>query len=1576
VDDEVVVNAPSAEEKAPSASPSAPAPAPSSEQQSHHDSKRSSGKQPAKQHYRATKVHAQWLKKARDAKEIADGVRRAEAARYRALNNELAQLIDDTNESQVVTVAINADVLEGLEGMLKSPHWRTTMKAVLRAIKVDCLAEEDILKRVCHWHPAVPWYVREAIPMLGLLRVRAQLSYLEDMVQVVNHEAALASTWSRWRLQNVEARGNLNYVEDNCDPHSLRSEHLRLCLDQPLLAVTHCLVTSDDLDNHVAAMMLAMSCKSVSSVVFGSSDCPQPPICFHRIVQPTQNTVKLDLHLRIKIWKAMDDAREQWNKGLHSSMQLATMNATINAIRSWCFLYDELPNTNTLSAAISQFAGDQRYNREMNLFCLQQARSILQLVSDDDTSDDDLEEAPAAGGDERDSADDDDVSSGQSELQKLAAVRDGNMHMLSAASDWFIPDLTARPGGTSSSLFQVTKEEATPQEVLEHYCKFVVEQIEGDMTAENHVLCFKMHMPSQEENELGHFKYCVCVVHNATPGAYAGRVVMTYDDRVCRGRPVAPGMYSDGMDVREYSTENYGQSYSVAEFRAISLFQHKCRDHAHVLSKLTKLLHVKLPWVELKSAVAMPPRNRPENTPSCAFDTVILDALTVHTLTGGNVSGMSRKWNALCTALDEMPPDMSPQQISEYRGEVTKLAHAVRSEFMNGMAIARVVASTLINWPGGQPALDKVNHLWSMFQQFMLNPAKSTRRQLKAIAAAQPKSVGAEHVAVEPKSVGAEAEDVAVEPKSVGAKDVEMELKEDSARGRKLMAAKAGDKQQQTSAKAKTKSQKVLRQQTSAKARSQFESQLQAAVVHAYSGQQDLTREDWAAQIQANHVHSSQDGSSLTDVEVGDMQKVWTAKAKVEAERTVFFTDMSHQHPGMKNIFVYGGRRLTQQQLPHKAKLEEQAIQLRSHDGVPFITNCGRLLHVIAHEQTPILSDDEDDVQASAPLEPEVLVWFLPIVKMQKEHVKKSWPEVLAESPELRTASTFILCMYQCAHQGSSGEVDTKGGEFHILCADFRSDDHGDLCVDLFTERLDELHHNYWIDPNNHGPVEAGSELDQRFKLRALVTAHAKAAKQGVHVGQFLPSFTVRKFNTKNTAAGHLREECYGPVNKIPSSASDFSFSDFTKEQTRLRSSRDEFSPRAARLPAGSVSPKETGKSPGSHSNTGKNKGGGLYNGSKDELPCRFCPATVQRLGMIKHEEHHLIKSHPMLKSRLDLRQAVDQNIYTPTVMVVEATGEKYAIGKKGSKRNKDDRPLRVPFKDDTTKPLSHKPEQRGQQVPRPRRGQRDQPGADDPELDIDDSSQLPANSDEEKPAKQPKKKVRQSDGDEKPAKQPKKKPAIPKKKPAIQSESDSDSDSEATESDSESDDHHKTVAKHSRHNRRSRHSSKHSRHTGRKHSRHNRRSRHSKHRRHSNSDDEDSRSRSEDKRRSKRSKPDTEAQEAKGEAQQAKGEEKHRRRKAKRKRKRTRKDSSTSSESDSDSDSTISSSESADEEVRRKKQKKRKKHSRHHQSQDNLSHDLSNWIQLEEKLAEQRREDGRIAGLKVLHAKHQHSKW
>jgi hypothetical protein len=63
---------------------------------------------------------------------------------------------------------------------------------------------------------------------------------------------------------------------------------------------------------------------------------------------------------------------------------------------------------------------------------------------------------------------------------------------------------------------------------------------------------------------------------------------------------------------------------------------------------------------------------------------------------------------------------------------------------------------------------------------------------------------------------------------------------------------------------------------------------------------------------------------------------------------------------------------------------------------------------------------------------------------------------------------------------------------------------------------------------------------------------------------------------------------------------------------------------------------------------------------------------------------------------------------------------------------------------------------------------------------------------------------------------------------------------------------------------------------------------------------------------------------------------------------------------------------------VRRKKRSKhhrRKSHKRKrdesHDGHNTLCDEIGQWIELEEKLADQRREDGRIARLKVIQARH-----
>jgi hypothetical protein len=136
--------------------------------------------------------------------------------------------------------------------------------------------------------------------------------------------------------------------------------------------------------------------------------------------------------------------------------------------------------------------------------------------------------------------------------------------------------------------------------------------------------------------------------------------------------------------------------------------------------------------------------------------------------------------------------------------------------------------------------------------------------------------------------------------------------------------------------------------------------------------------------------------------------------------------------------------------------------------------------------------------------------------------------------------------------------------------------------LEVWAERLDEVSRDYYIDPWNQvlgcvrfagrgcccccswlllklfvaaevwnqGVIQLGSEINAKFKLRAVTCAHVTASKTGKHLGQILEGWRVRPDNQKTSADGFLRRESHGPVGKVGSTAtgSDFSISEIPRQ--------------------------------------------------------------------------------------------------------------------------------------------------------------------------------------------------------------------------------------------------------------------------------------------------------------------------------------------------------------------------------------------------------------------------------------------
>ena len=750
----------------------------------------------------------------------------------------------------------------------------------------------------------------------------------------------------------------------------------------------------------------------------------------------------------------------------------------------------------------------------------------------------------------------------QQAAMERGCIRDMDLFTLTEASKVFT--LPVRGMCTADTMLYGCKGSVGVGECVQQYIRFMKETLSWDEGATDDLLSMKLHRPGAG-GAMGHYTYCMVDVRSM-------QLVVRHD-----------GLKRDGfIDLERMSISDFEAMHdadtSVSQVRMI---RRSARRMDVSLADLLSQLLVggdSLEWTVFKTPMPLPPIPQVQSLPTCAFDSCIVELAVLA---------------AVCIRSPVLWPESMTKQhwlqnqsfLSDGNPPEAGYLDFLRFEIMTAMCVARVACVGGMQWQGsivdsgsGLPLCDVSEFVLGMgmpkgyhFRAYYFDEDPPTAVAARMIAEPVFKATKTE--------AQYQAEQALALQEVISKKTAQNVVNSGGGRTGRLDA--------------------VLER------KQDFSVRATAALALAYSGQQDLSKEQWRQQLLLH----TPDGDADELEEFGIAQ----------AAKIMWVTDMSQAHPGMKTLCCFGGTRLTASKMQHKKDFEALPVKERPYDVVPLLKNLGRAMNAIAYEY---FGPGTRDKEAELPEQSQVVVLlpFLRLVAITKAMQNLIWDEC-REFPEVKDSNIYILHMFQLRSDAGRQPVDTvnvdcRSGALQVLCAEYVMGDDSKWQVMYFTERIDEIQDGYYIDPFNAGPVQSLSALDHKFKLRGSLRAVVDGAKEAKFAGDILRGGKVSRDNQKTSATGLLRRQSTAPLSAIGSLTSAYSISEDAVNKSQV-SDAETAAPEAVVAPpedAVGPSPKHTKSSVKSKLKqavtpsapaTPTKRGGSHANGADDVLICR-----------------------------------------------------------------------------------------------------------------------------------------------------------------------------------------------------------------------------------------------------------------------------------------------------------------------------------------------------------------------------------
>ena len=463
----------------------------------------------------------------------------------------------------------------------------------------------------------------------------------------------------------------------------------------------------------------------------------------------------------------------------------------------------------------------------------------------------------------------------------------------------------------------------------------------------------------------------------------------------------------------------------------------------------------RLDWCTMLMPMAIPPVKRKQMWATCTADVCVMEA-------------------ALLAAICFVPPirlprSLAPETYQRPRtadGKMADITHLafVRRELLHAVVYARVTSVAGKSWPGetgdavnGLPLTD-VNTVWmsladpatflGVFEE--QTPTQALARLCRKRALKSPQQA-AEDMLAERKAAYNKAESklaIAVEPGASRKQDVTYK-------------------------------------------KNLFLERAERGLELAISGRKELTELEWVEAIRP----------ALTELSETELLSHIASRAvagKKEAAKVCLLVDMTNAHPQMRTRAVLLGVKLMPGgNLKDKPTYEALPVLERPYELIPFVPGLGRHLDVAVYECSPggsVSGNDQDETEVHYILRYQMLVPFTASM------ADKTWAEVVDADPAIKQPRVFTLGIFQQRDDNVNQPVrdlktSCRRGAVQVLCAEYHpatekkaigkngkyilNSDGSSLMtlepatVEFFSERMDSLANNYWIDPLYLGSIPA-----------------------------------------------------------------------------------------------------------------------------------------------------------------------------------------------------------------------------------------------------------------------------------------------------------------------------------------------------------------------------------------------------------------------------------------------------------------------------------------------------------------------
>jgi hypothetical protein len=609
------------------------------------------------------------------------------------------------------------------------------------------------------------------------------------------------------------------------------------------------------------------------------------------------------------------------------------------------------------------------------------------------------------------------------------AIELGDLFTLTKASNHFLP--VDEPVPVDMLLYTCVDQPGI-EACVANYRAFQLEMLADDFSAD--LLSLKMHKPGKG-SACDHFVYCLVRVDPVT-------ILYEYDGL---------NHYGTVPETAKYLAKCTKTRTTVSEMRVLKPTAISQSLGLGMEATLRECTEYRLKWTEFTLPMAIPPMLMRAKVPTCTFDTCLMEAFVLALICSSApvelpVSLRQEHWSVNQSFHTEDPGN-AKQLYLEY----------VREELMVAMTVARVTQANGLRWPGSKH--DEQNGL----------PLSDVSMLVRSLAGGgyfdqgefddqTPSDFLATLLARNMKDGDSIARIMAQE--HTEAMDAVLDKK------RQRSENKAGAEQKRQS----------VRQAAGLERRNTFLELAAEALQLAYSGRHDLSDDQWLTQLQ--QILPEEDCKALMESQID---------LGVESSSKIMWVDdLSFEHPGMKNLVVMLGTRLSHINLKNKLVYEALAILERPYDLVPFYKGLGRSMHCVAYESWPPECVKGRESEFGVAPGVTVLLPFMHLVSFRKGMAKKTWDEVQVEFPDVVESRVFTLQILQTRSDKErdppySVETPCRGGAVQVLCVEYHppSATESEATLEFFTERLDEIVGGFYIDPYGLGYLQVGRLLSK-----------------------------------------------------------------------------------------------------------------------------------------------------------------------------------------------------------------------------------------------------------------------------------------------------------------------------------------------------------------------------------------------------------------------------------------------------------------------------------------------------------------